>query len=936
MKATKNTVHGAFNAIHISMLLTLTCLLFLLFLPKGNTQDKVIMQGFYWNTVPGDISDVTNGGVWWDSIATVAPILKNAGFNVVWMPPAQKGFAGIYDMGYGIADYFDFGNFNQYGTLRTRHGNFTQLQGAINALHSNGIQAMADVVLNHRAGAFGQQYEDCDHNGGGLELRYTKFSPLSGRIQMDSSHFHPTRLAGHCDLNDPYHSRTFFEDICYFNHLDNILKPLLPNNGWFFGPHNLGAAGDSLIIMGRNMLDIGFDLVRLDAVKHIEPGFLAPFLAELKNGTQPFAVGESFDASTAALKGYQQQVENFNTSFGTGSKNANMAIFDFALRFALKDMANTTGGAYDMANLNSAGLRFDPSNSIDPEDVVTFVDNHDFDRGGYRVVPCPGGDLQIGSTCLELYFEPDHAPVFSDKHMPYAYIMAAQGTPTVFWKDWFWYKLDDEIGWMMNLRRQFSKGGATPMTNLNPAYGSGSGSGNYFVLRREGLSNGVSDGLLLGLNDHPTAQQEAFVNAPFSNKYIKDYSDGFMFATRRAFADGRATVPTMARDYSWWAPTGLYPQSVGAAPGHFQMDVTPGGCPHYLALRVADAANFVVNGSPIQVGDELAIKNASGQVVGIGRIGQNLQWDGIHDMLIEVLSLPPVDNSPIAESYTMRLFVYDASTGMEMEVATLQYAPSATAFTFSPDRPNTPNRNGNFSTFSLSTNAIGVYQCEGISRITAFNTALVVLVDMCGTDDANNVAYGDGWQNGDNGGAGFGAWALSATSGSAGHFRANSTSNGDGDGNSDGDINSNNFAFGMYANSGAVSNAVRSFTKSMIPGSVFSIKMDNGFIDNGASVGFGIQNAAGENLFEFYFQGGQSFYQINDGDGNNQNTTLSFSDEGFNIQFTLLTATTYELSVTPPCWWQYCRNRYFEEPRQWSNHLPFSPFQRQCGQWRPT
>ncbi|MDX2133528.1 MAG: lamin tail domain-containing protein [Saprospiraceae bacterium] len=868
---------------------------------SAQAQEKIIMQGFYWNNVQGDVTDALNGGVWWDSIATVAPALRDAGFNVLWTPPAQKGFAGLFDMGYGIADYFDFGSFNQYGTVRTRHGNASQLQNAIDALHAVGISVMGDVVLNHRAGAASQQLEDCD-DGNGKQLRFTNFMPVSGRIHMDSSFFHPTRQSGHCDLNDPYHSRVFFEDICYFNHIDQVLDPIAPDNGWFFGPHNLGAGGDSLIVMGRNMMAMGFDMVRLDAVKHIEPGFLAPFLVELKDGSQPFAVGESFEYNTGALKSYQQQVDSFNLKFGIGSKNANMAIFDFALRNAFKQLTDAADGSYNMSNFNSAGLRFDPVNSIDPDDVVTFVENHDFDRGGFRTVTCPGGDLQIGNTCLELFFESDHAPVFRDKHMTYAYIMAAQGTPSVFWKDWFWYDLNDEIGWLMNLRRQFSKGGATPMINLSPAYAGGSSANDYWVMRREGLSSGLTDGLLLGLNDHVSAQQSAFVTAPFSNKYLKDYSDGFMFVTRRAFADGRASIPTMARDFSWWAPTGLYPTGPEAPASHFAMQRDPGGCPHFVVLRAADAANFIVNGAPIQPGDEVAIKNTAGEVVGIGRIGQDSRWDGEHDMLIEVISLAPTNNDPIVESFYMRLFVYDASANNEVEVAFVQFASSGSAFTFSPDRPNTPNRNGNFSTFSLNTNAEDVYQCESISRVLRFNTdPASVLINPCGTASvANAPVYDNGLQTGDNDGTRFLGWTNVSTPGSptfSGIFMGSSTANGNGDTNNDGDIDTGGESWGFYANTSNTAEATRPFGSALTPGQTFSVRMDNGNINSGGVVGLSLRNSSNQNVWEFYFVGGQSNYLTNVLGGPTA-TSVGFTDEGLLLDFTLTTASTYALTIT--------------------------------------
>ncbi len=798
-----------------------------------------------------------------------------------------------------IADYFDFGQFNQYGTVRTRHGNLSQLQNAINALKSNGLAVMADVVLNHRAGAVSEQLEDCIIPSRPQEKRFTNFMPASLRIQMDSSHFHPTRLAGHCDLNSPYHDRVFFEDICYFNHIDNVLDPTQPNNGWYFGPHALGAAGDSLVLVGRHMIqDIGFDMVRLDAVKHIEPGFLAPFLVEMADGPQPFAVGESFDGSADALRNYQQEVENFVSNFGTGSKNAQMAIFDFALRFALKDMVNDGSGNYNMANFNTTGLRFNPSVALDAGGIVTFVENHDFDRGGYKQVACPGGDIQVGNTCLEFFFQDDHAPVFQDKHIAYAYIMAAEGTPSVFWKDWFWYKLDDEIGWLMNLREQFAKGSSAPMSSMAPSFSMGSSGADKFTLRRDGTTSGVSDGLVLGLNDNATQSQEAFVNTPFSNKYLKDYSDGLMFVTTQAFADSRALIRTQPRDFTWWAPTGLYPKATGAAPSHFEMDATPGGCPHFLTLRVADANNFIVNGAPIKPGDEVAVKNTAGKVVGIGRIGQGFQWDGVHDMIIEVLGSPATDG--MADGEAFRLFVYDAATNTEIEAAVVQFSPLGNTFSFSPDRPDTPNRNGNFATFGLTASAEGTFSCEGISRISAFNTDNIQNQDVCGADNAGNATYNSGWSNGSNGGNNFGPWMLSTQNNNpstGGHFLASSTGNGDGDSNSDGDINSGGRAFGMYANSGDVSNAIRNFVQPLIPGTVFKLQMDNGWIESGGTVGFGLQNASGENLLEFYFRAGQSDYKYNDA-SNEQNTGLGFTDEGLNIEITLLTATTYALAVT--------------------------------------
>ena len=57
------------------------------------------------------------------------------------------------DVGYGVYDLFDLGEFNQKGTVRTKYGFKEDYLQAIQVLKAQGIQPMADVVLNHKAAA---------------------------------------------------------------------------------------------------------------------------------------------------------------------------------------------------------------------------------------------------------------------------------------------------------------------------------------------------------------------------------------------------------------------------------------------------------------------------------------------------------------------------------------------------------------------------------------------------------------------------------------------------------------------------------------------------------------------------------------------------------------------------------------------------------------
>jgi alpha-amylase len=71
-----------------------------------------MMQFFHWYA-PSD-------GTLWNQLSKNAFELAKAGFTEVWLPPAYKGVAGENDVGYGVYDLFDLGEFDQKGSVRTK------------------------------------------------------------------------------------------------------------------------------------------------------------------------------------------------------------------------------------------------------------------------------------------------------------------------------------------------------------------------------------------------------------------------------------------------------------------------------------------------------------------------------------------------------------------------------------------------------------------------------------------------------------------------------------------------------------------------------------------------------------------------------------------------------------------------------------------------
>ena len=109
-------------------------------------QNDVMMQAFYWDL---PVDEANENGTWWDSLRIKAPSLATVGFKALWVPPPSKGNWGIVDMGYGLFDHYDLGNYNQKGSTETRFGSRSELNSMISTLHSNGVHVYADIVLNH-------------------------------------------------------------------------------------------------------------------------------------------------------------------------------------------------------------------------------------------------------------------------------------------------------------------------------------------------------------------------------------------------------------------------------------------------------------------------------------------------------------------------------------------------------------------------------------------------------------------------------------------------------------------------------------------------------------------------------------------------------------------------------------------------------------------
>ena len=106
--------------------------------------NEVMMQSFEWDT--------DGSGNFYKNLEKDAKTLKENGIDGLWLPPMTKGGSDM-DVGYGVYDLWDLGEFDQKGSVRTKYGTKEELISAIKALKEAGIKSYADVVLNHKGNA---------------------------------------------------------------------------------------------------------------------------------------------------------------------------------------------------------------------------------------------------------------------------------------------------------------------------------------------------------------------------------------------------------------------------------------------------------------------------------------------------------------------------------------------------------------------------------------------------------------------------------------------------------------------------------------------------------------------------------------------------------------------------------------------------------------
>ncbi len=428
----------------------------------------------------------------WSTLKKEAEKLEKLGITSLWLPPAYKGAAGKDDVGYGVYDLYDLGEFNQKGSIRTKYGTKKDYLEAIKALQKSGINVYADVVLNHKIGA--DRVEEVSAQEFNDNNRYQMIS--EGKVIGAWTGFDfPGRKNKYSKFKWNW---THFDGIDWDQ--NNLEKAVFKFTGKEWNKEVDSEKGNYDYLMGadidfdnREVFEelvnwavwyvemTGVDGFRLDAVKHIPASFYRDFLYQVreKTGKELFTVGEYWNGDVNVLLDYLDEIKS------------EASLFDVPLHYNLYHCSKA-GGSYDLRTIFDGTLV-----KSDPVKAVTFVDNHDTQPG------------QMLESFVEDWFKP----------MAYALILLRRdGYPCVFYGD---YKgiAHDKIKSKKQLLDKLMK------LRKTKAYGE---EHDYFDdpdcigWTREGDADHKDSGLAVVISDGKGGTKRMYIGRQFAGKHFSD------------------------------------------------------------------------------------------------------------------------------------------------------------------------------------------------------------------------------------------------------------------------------------------------------------------------------------------------------------------------------------------------------------------------------
>lgn len=426
----------------------------------------------------------------WNKVAKDAKVLSDIGITALWLPPAYKGIGGKYDVGYGVYDLYDLGEFDQKGSIKTKYGSKDEYINCIKILQKSGINCYADIVLNHKMGAdmlqtipatkvdWGNHYQEISDQE--IVRVATKFTFPERKHKYSDFEWNWTHFHG-IDYNDKTgeHAIFKFKD----KNWDNSVDEEFGNFDYLMGADvdftNKEVIEECYKWAKWYLEETGVDGFRLDAVKHINSEFYKDFITKIRKNIKNdlFSVGEYWSADISKLRRYIEETEG------------KISLFDVPLHYNLYNASKDEN--YDLSKiLNNTLVKENPTLA------VTFVDNH---------------DTQLGQS-LESYIDNWF------KIPAYCIILLRnEGYPCVFYGDYYGIPHNNiqpikEIETLIKLRKEKAYGNQIDYFDNS----------NFIGWTREGDEEHINSGLAVVISNAGDGEKRMFIGKKYAGKQFID------------------------------------------------------------------------------------------------------------------------------------------------------------------------------------------------------------------------------------------------------------------------------------------------------------------------------------------------------------------------------------------------------------------------------
>lgn len=376
----------------------------------GFGDDRVMLQGFYWESFRhGHPDSFPQFGdkPWYRIVHEQAPAIREGRFDLVWLPPPSlAAVPPALSAGYNPKEYF---------TLDNSYGSSAEHRDMLTALLSQGIEPVADIVINHRDGyAKWADFRNPSWGAWAITRDDSAFTNANSELVG-------TSVADRGAPEEPVH-------------YDTDVQTSFDYDGYRDLDHTDIRVRRDIVRYMLQLKSAGYRGWRYDMVH----GYHARWIALYNRATHPtFSVGEYDWSRHGAQRGWMWHSATEANRLETAS-----SVFDFAPFWTLKDNI----GRYDAWYGGGRGLgKLGDTTDGHPwrNRAVTFIQNHDTGRR----------TLEDGTP--EQHHDKDDFTDTWQIEQAYAYILTHPGVPTVFWKHYFdrGETLRERIRAMINARK---------------------------------------------------------------------------------------------------------------------------------------------------------------------------------------------------------------------------------------------------------------------------------------------------------------------------------------------------------------------------------------------------------------------------------------------------------------------------------------------------